>query len=757
MRYLIAIVFLIPFLTSGQQQRVGLVLSGGGAAGIAHIGVLKALEEHNIPIHYITGTSAGSLVGALYACGYSPDEISSYVKSDKFQLMTSGKLDATRNYFFRKGYDHAGTVEFSFSRDSILRKSIPMNLVTPSLLDFEMLRIFGHTSASTSGNFDSLFVPFRCVASDIQSKRSVIFSKGNLNEAVRSSMTYPLYVNPISVNGKVLFDGGLYNNFPVDVMYQEFQPDFIIGSNVSENPKAVDERDFMGLIATMMTTPTNYNLPCNEGIIINPKTSVSTFDFDNVDEAIKDGYEAALLYIDSLKKYVKPSLNQSEILQKRKNFRNSLPSLIISSVNQDQLKGSGAFLNKSFITKSSKNISIEKFERRYFRIYAADEIDYLYPTIQLKPDSTYNVNLKLTKAKDFKVDVGGHFSSRPVNTAYLGVTYRTLGKVSTNLHAESYFGKFYGSAKAGFKLEIPSIYPISMNGFFVLNRWDYYRSFATFFEDVKPSFLIQNELYAGVNFVLPVGNKSKSTFDFRYFELNDEYYQTSSFTSKDTADVSTFYGSALSWEFKRSTLNRKQFASEGSYFLFKTRIIEGRENTKPGSTSVFEETFRKYHSWIGFEIDYQNFPMSTKKWHLGYHVKGQFNSQSLFANYTASLLSLPTFSILPDMETFFLPEFRSHQHVGGGLNLIYSPYKNIDVRFDYYYYQPFLQLSKNDDGSLQFIEAFEGQTFVASSSFIFHSPIGPLRATLNYFPKQITPYSFQLSYGYVLFNERAIR
>jgi len=109
------------------------------------------------------------------------------------------------------------------------------------------------------------------------------------------------------------------------------------------------------------------------------------------------------------------------------------------------------------------------------------------------------------------------------------------------------------------------------------------------------------------------------------------------------------------------------------------------------------------------------------------------------------------------METFFLPEFRSHQHMGGGLNLIYSPFKNIDVRLDYYYYQPFLQLSKNDDGSLQFIEAFEGQTFVASSSFIFHSPIGPLRATLNYFPKQITPYSFQLSYGYVLFNERAIR
>ena len=160
MRYFFAIVFLIPFLTSG-QQRIGLVLSGGGAAGLAHIGVLQALEERNIPIDYITGTSAGALVGALYACGYSPNEIANYVKSEKFQLMTSGQLDMSRQFYFRKNLDHAGTFEFSFSRDSILRKSIPMNVVTPALLDFEMARIFGYISSCKSNNFDSLFVPFR--------------------------------------------------------------------------------------------------------------------------------------------------------------------------------------------------------------------------------------------------------------------------------------------------------------------------------------------------------------------------------------------------------------------------------------------------------------------------------------------------------------------------------------------------------------------------------------------------------------------
>jgi NTE family protein len=757
MRYFFLIVILIPFLTNA-QQRVGLVLSGGGAAGLSHIGVLKALEERKIPIHYITGTSAGALVGALYACGYSPDEITAYVKSEKFQLMTSGKLDVERQYYFRKDPEHAGTFEFSFSKDSILRKSIPLNLVTPSLLDYEMLRIFGHVAASKSNDFDSLFVPFRCVASDVQNKTSVIFSKGNLNEAVRSSMTYPFYVNPIKVDGQVLFDGGLYNNFPLDVMYNDFHPDFIIGSNVSDNPRAIDERDFMGLISIMMTTPTNYNLPCTEGIIIDPKTTVGTFDFSAVDQAIQDGYNSANKYMDSLLSYVESNLDSTEMKKKRAFFRASLPPLVISSVNKNQTKGSAAFLNNSLMGfNSKKEISASLFEKRFFRLYSSDEIDYLYPILQMQKDSSFNVDVKLTKAKDFKVDVGGHFSSRPVNTAYVGLTYRSLGKVLTNVHAESYFGKFYGSAQAGFKLEFPSVYPISMNGYFVMNRWDYYRSLATFFEDVKPSFLIQNEMYAGMNFVLPVGNKAKSVVDFRYFELDDEYYQTNTFTSKDTADVTTFFGSSLSWEFKQSTLNRKQFASAGTMFFLKARLIEGRENTKPGSTSVFEETFRKYHSWLNMQVEFQSFLLSTKKWHVGVHAKGQFNSQSLFANYTASLLSLPTFSVIPDMDTYFLPEFRSHQHMGGGINLIFTPLKNIDFRLDYYYYQPFLQLTKNNDGSLQFIEAFEGQTFLASTSLIYHSPVGPLRVSLNYFPKQLNPYAFQISYGYVLFNERAIR
>ncbi|MFM7683807.1 MAG: patatin-like phospholipase family protein [Bacteroidota bacterium] len=759
----ISTIFLTLFLVctqlSNAQQRIGLVLSGGGAAGIAHIGVLKALEERGIPIDYITGTSAGALVGSLYACGFSPEEIETYVLSEDFQLMTSGKLNPEKQFLLRKEELNANVLSFSFSRDSILKKSIPLNLVTPSLLDFEMLRIMGLTSASKSNDFNQLFVPFRCVASDIVNKKSVIFSKGNLNEAVRASMTYPLYVNPIKIDNVILFDGGLYNNFPVDVMYRDFHPDFIIGSKVADNPKAINERDFIGLVNQMMTTPTNFELPCNEGIIIEPRTEVGTFDFNMVKQAIEDGYLAAIKQLDSLEKFISEKSTKEELIKKRAIFKSQINNLNISSIsNNYNRKREITYARKSLIRlRKNEIMSEEKLEKRYFRLYATPQIEYILPTLQKKQDSTFNLDLKITKAKDFKVDVGGHFSSRAVNTGYLGVTYRSLGKIASSIHAESYFGKFYGSAKADLNVEIPSVYPISVSGYFTLNRWDYFRSFATFFEDVKPSFLIQNEIYGGIKLKMPLGNNSKLTWDARYFGLEDDYYQTQSFTSKDTADYTIFSGFTFSGEFLKNSLNRKQFASSGHLLLLKARYVNGLENTYPGTTSILKDTLSKNHSWLSLQAEFQSFIFDYKLFHLSLHAKGVYNTQSLFSNYTASLLSLPSFNLIPDADTYFLPEYRSPQFLGLGVNLVFSLYKNIDIRGDGYIYQPIIELRQNSDGTIGFDQAIKSMSYLFSSSLIYHSPLGPLRATFNYFPKQTSPFAFQISYGFVLFNERAIR
>ncbi|MBK9515401.1 MAG: patatin-like phospholipase family protein, partial [Flavobacteriales bacterium] len=203
-------------------QRVGLVLSGGGAAGLTHIGVMKALEENGIPIDYITGSSMGALVGGLYAAGWSPTEIDSLFRSDIFKIMADGGIEPRYQYYFKQDAPDATLLSLRLDLDTTLQYSLPTNLREPALIDYEQMTEFGPVSALSGYDMDSLFVPYRCVASDITDQRSVVFSRGDLAQAMRASMSYPFYFKPIRVDGHLMMDGGLYNNFPSDVMYKDF-------------------------------------------------------------------------------------------------------------------------------------------------------------------------------------------------------------------------------------------------------------------------------------------------------------------------------------------------------------------------------------------------------------------------------------------------------------------------------------------------------------------------------------------------------
>jgi len=756
-RYILFITFNLIFFVAPAQQKIGIVLSGGSASALAHIGVLKALEEHGIPIDYITGTSAGAFIGSIYASGYSPQEIEDYILSDEFKIATSGELKPNQRFLFRAEDINASFFPISLSQKNLLQTSLPTNFTESALMDYEMLKLLGTTSASVNNNFDSLFVPFRCVASDIAKKQSIIFSKGYLNEAVRASMTYPFYYKSIMIDSVLLFDGGLYNNFPSDVMYTDFDADFIIGSNVSFNAELPHEDDLIGQFTNMLVSYSDFTLPCEESFMIAPSVSISGFNFNNAKKAIDEGYDATVKIIDSLKLKIVSRIDYSELKAKRAKFRENITAISVSSVTS-KTESENLHYSTRTIMKDKKQIVLNErqLERRYFRLRSSSQIDFIFPRLQLKDDSTYNLDLTISKAKEIKVEFGGHLSSRPVNTGYIGLSYQTAGKYFTKTKVESYFGKFYGSAKAKFTFELPTVYPFSASVYFTQNRWDYFRSFATFFEDVKPSFLVQNEMYLGVSLKNPIGNTITSKVDGRWFELEDTYYQTDNFTNKDTADLTRFYGGSASWTLTQNTLNRRQFANSGHFVEVKTRLNFGTEHTVPGSTALNKEMY-KPHSWFNLNIDYQSFIVDQSMFHLGIHGQFVYNTQPLFANYTATLLSMTEFSLIPDSKTYFLPEYRSPQYAAAGLNLIFTIMKKIDIRFDTYLYQPLIQINELPDGSQEFSELFQGRSIMASSSIIYNSYIGPLRFTLNYFPQQTNPLALQLSLGYVIFNDRAIR
>ena len=183
-------------------QKVGLVLSGGGAKGAAHIGVIKALEENNIPIDYITGTSIGAIIGSLYAMGYSPEEMLELMLSKEFSYWQTGTVEEQYTYYFKEPYPTPEFAHFSIDMsDSLQIKAsfLPQSLINPIQMNQAFMALFSQATAKAGWNFDNLFVPFRCVASDIYSKKAIIFKNGDLGDAVRASMTFPFFLSLIHI------------------------------------------------------------------------------------------------------------------------------------------------------------------------------------------------------------------------------------------------------------------------------------------------------------------------------------------------------------------------------------------------------------------------------------------------------------------------------------------------------------------------------------------------------------------------------
>ncbi len=425
------------------SQQVGLVLSGGGASGIAHIGVIKALEENHIPIDYITGTSMGAFIGAMYAAGYTPQEMEKIVLSTKFQELAKGVIDNKLIYYFKQKPLDASWITFRFSLDTSLITSIPTHLISPIPVDFEVLRYFSKASSVSKGNFDSLFIPFRCVAADIMDKKPYIFKRGNLGEAVRASISYPIYLKPVVIDGKMLFDGGLYNNFPVDIMKNSFHPDITIGSNVSGNIPPPSEDNIISEIKTMLMTKTIYSLDTSsKGLIIQPDVEAGILSADHPKALIDSGYNATMRQMPSLLKMIQRRTESAELAAKRNSFIKQEHPIIINNIHIFGLNTPQRRYIESILKGNKDTLNIKKFEMNYYRVATDQNIHCLFPMLRYNDTSgKYDLNMRMRKEKRFLVSLGGDFSSNPVSEGFVGLEYDYFGREEVNVQGERLFWK----------------------------------------------------------------------------------------------------------------------------------------------------------------------------------------------------------------------------------------------------------------------------------------------------------------------------
>ncbi|MCK4523455.1 patatin-like phospholipase family protein, partial [candidate division WOR-3 bacterium] len=286
------------------EIRVGLVLGGGAARGLAHIGVLKALEEYNIPIDAVGGTSMGAIIGALWSSGYSASEIESiFVQTNVLNQIFDFSFENEKPVYYKFNYQNT-ILNLYYNKGKLQR---PEAAIDDRLLNFEIKKFFQPVEIAIDSNFRNLWKPFLCTASDINSSKLLVFTSGSLSKAVRSSMSLPIIFKPVEYEDKILLDGGIYNNLPVKITADSFNLDYIISVDVSTHKTVLssDNIDILDIGFSMMdliTKGINADTMEEYGTYIHPDVNAFFgYEFYKVKELIDLGYNEAIKHIQKMK------------------------------------------------------------------------------------------------------------------------------------------------------------------------------------------------------------------------------------------------------------------------------------------------------------------------------------------------------------------------------------------------------------------------------------------------------------------------
>jgi len=442
------------------RDKVGLVLSGGGAKGSAHIGVLKILEQNNIPVDYVVGTSIGAYVAGMYALGYEVDEIeeimmglawadgySDTIPRESLSYVNKQHRDRY-NLGIRLGYSDG---EFKVPHGLLLGQSA-----------YQILQL-STDSIQTFDSFDDLAIPYRAVASDIVTAKMVVLDKGNINQAMKASAAVPGIVAAVEINGQILVDGGITNNMPIDVV-KKMGADIVIavdiGSPLAEQEELTSTVAVLNQLSTILTNNTSLKqkeLMSQQDILLRPAIdNLSTTDWSVMPQALKLGEQSAQQHLSSLTKL---SVNDEEYqhykTQKRdkaQQWFNTLPQKIIKIVVRNDSKVENDIITKHLAITLGESVSKEQVDLAIDRVYALDKFEQVW--VEFEDTEEGRVLILHTRAKswgpnyfDFGFNLKTDFSDRSItsiNMSYL------LTDVTIN------GGRWLNELEVGWETEIAS-------------------------------------------------------------------------------------------------------------------------------------------------------------------------------------------------------------------------------------------------------------------------------------------------------------
>lgn len=757
-KYYIAVICFLFFLANAYPQQVGLVLSGGGAKGMAHLGVMQALEENNIPIDYVTGTSIGAIVGGMYAMGYSPTEILELFKSQEFSYWQTGEIQNNYIYSYKRKHPTPEIFSIKFSvKDSFIvqPRYFPVSAINPVQMNIAFMTLFSQATAASEGNFDNLFIPFRCVASDVYNKQAVVLKSGDLGDAVRASMTFPFVFQPIVIDSVLLFDGGIYDNFPTSTMKKDFEPDYIIGVSVSANPKKPNVKSLMSLMENMVMHHTDYTVDPNEGILIDfHLDNVRLLEFSKADELFKLGYDKTMQNIDRIKEQVQRRITQDELNVKRTAYRATFPELKfknikVTGVNAEQQK----YIARSF-QENHEFITVDEFKKNYFKLLADNRIFEIRPHAVYNEENQYfDLVLDVLLEDNFIFSVGGNVSSSVSSQAFFGFNYHVLKSVGLDFDLNLQFGQVYNAVQLTSTVDFPSPnFPFYLRLTGNIQGFNHYRDDRIFFENTSTISATQDERYAKFDIGFPVSIKSKIEMGTGYGFLKDNYFQSPlNFTNnhKDERRYSLF---STQIRYLINTLNDKQYPNKGTFCNIVGQMVVGDEKFISGTDHT--ENMKKQTAWWQASGKVERYCGITRNFALGIMGNAVWSERPLSNNYSASILQAPSFTPTTHSKYTFNEAFAANQFMAVGIKPIYSITRQLSVRAEFYGFVPVRAIEKKSDTEFGYGNYFSTFEYIAETSLVFRFPFLSISVFVNNYSKPANNWNAGFNIGYLIFNKK---
>ena len=413
--------FLFFQLSFGQETvrpKVGLVLSGGGAKGLAHIGVLKTLDSLNIKVDYIAGTSMGAVVGGLYASGYSAKQLDSIFSKLDVNALLQDYTPRESKSFYEKRNDEIYALTLPFSN---FKLGLPSGL-SKGLYNFNLIsRLTKHVSHIRE--FNQLPIPFLCIATDLETGNQVVLEKGILAEAIIASGALPTLYNPIEINGRLLIDGGVVNNYPVEELTSRGIT-VIIGVDVQEGLK---NRTQLNDVTAVLSQINNFSMieKMEEKkrlttIYLNPEVKgYSVVSFEKGIEIIQKGKDKANEYSNQIKAFAHHSAQNRKVIQN--------DSITIADITSNKLENyTKAYLVGKLKIKKKTTITHLQLEKAISNINATQNFSAItYSFEKRNKGERLVLNLKENKNNTF-LKFGIHYDDLYKSGVLVNYTHKKI-------------------------------------------------------------------------------------------------------------------------------------------------------------------------------------------------------------------------------------------------------------------------------------------------------------------------------------------